>query len=59
MEAGNGEEVVFVPATFGSQQRIPDEPLQVIGSLMNPVGIIFNLLSVSRHLGGLHAQTMK
>lgn len=59
METVNGEEVVFVSATFSSQQCIPDELLQVISSLMNPVSIIFNLFSISRHLGGLHTQTIK
>lgn len=54
MEAVNGGEVVFASATFSSQQCIPDELLQVLGSFMNPVSIILNLLSISRHLSGLY-----
>lgn len=55
MEAvDNGGQLVFISATFSSQQRIPDELLQVLGSFMNPVSIILHLLSVSRHLSGLH-----
>lgn len=52
-----GVEVVFVSATLSSQQCIPDELLQVLSSFMNPVSIILNLLSVSRHLSGLYKQT--
>lgn len=53
-EAVNGGEVVFVSVTLSSQQCIPDELLQVLGSFMNPVSIILDLLSVSRHLSGLY-----
>lgn len=57
MEAANGGEAALVPATFSSQQRIPDELLQVLSSFMNPVSIVLDLLSVSRHLRGLYTHT--
>lgn len=59
MKAVNGREVAFVSSTFSSQQRVPDELFQVLGSFMNPVSVVFNLLSISRHLSGLHTHTHK
>lgn len=54
IEVVNRGEVLFISATFRSEQCIPDELLQVLSPFMNPVSIIVNLFSVGRHLSGLH-----
>ena len=49
--------------TCSPQQRVPDKLLQLLGSFMDPGGIIFHLFSIGRHLSSLlshmhaHART--